>query len=269
MCEPGDPSVASAVRVRGAADLIADQRSALRRAAEDLQRWEAAQIEVLIPGDLGWPTQLDDLDQPPLVLYARGRPLRRSLLRSVTVVGSRSASTQGLRLATSWSASLAERQFTVVSGAAFGIDAAAHRGALSAGGPTVAVLAAGVDVASPAAHADLLSQIAERGTIVSELPPGTAPARHRFLARNRLIAACTPGTVVVQAAPRSGALATARRAAALHRIVMAVPGSVGEAAHAGCHALIRDGVAVLVRDAADVAELVGPIGRDGPGSLAD
>lgn len=266
--EPGDPAVAASLRRCGAASLLVGRSDAVQWAVESLPRWADAGIDVLVPGDPGWPSQLDDLEQPPLVLYTRGSPLRRSLLRSVTVVGSRSATTDGLRVAAAWSAALARQGFTVVSGAAFGIDAAAHRGALSVGGSTVAVLAAGVDVASPAAHSDLLHQIAHHGTIVSEVPPGTAPARHRFLARNRVIAAATPGTVVVQAAPRSGALATARRAAALHRVVMAVPGSVSDAAHAGCHTLIRDGVAVLVRAPADIAELLGPITTSSAGSLA-
>jgi DNA processing protein len=256
--EPGDAAVAAALRSGSAADLI-PHAGWLQRASRSAQRWRADGIEILIPGDTGWPRQLDDLPLPPLVLYSRGLPLRPLLLPSVTMVGSRAASADGVRAARRWSRDLACAGYTVVSGGAFGIDAAAHEGALSAG-RTVAVLASGVDVPSPAAHADLLSRIARSGALVSELPPGTRPARHRFLARNRLIAALTPGTVVVQAAPRSGALATARRAADLHRVVMAVPGSVDDPAHGGCHRLIRDAVAVLVRGPGDIAALLEPIG---------
>ncbi len=257
--EPADAAVAAAMRAGSAADLI-PHPGWLQRAAQSAQRWRADGIEILIPGDPGWPRQLDDLALPPLVLYCRGLPLRPLLLPSVTVVGSRAASADGVRTARRWSGELAGAGYAVVSGAAFGIDAAAHDGALAAAGRTVAVLASGVDVPSPAAHAGLLSRIARSGALVSELPPGTRPARHRFLARNRLIAALTPGTVVVQAAPRSGALATARRAADLHRVVMAVPGSVDDPAHGGCHRLIRDDVAVLVRGPDDIAELLEPIG---------
>jgi DNA processing protein len=259
--EPGD--AARAAWQGGAAAALLAHPERLTQAARSAQRWQAHGIGIHIPGDAGWPSQLDDLPAPPLVLYTRGQPLRPLLLRSVTVVGSRSATGDGLRLAHDWAQSLAASGCTVVSGAAFGIDAAAHQGALAAG-RTVAVLASGVDVASPAAHAGLLHRIGQAGAVVSELPPGTRPARHRFLTRNRLIAALTPGTVVVQAAQRSGALATARRAAELHRVVMAVPGAVTDPAHDGCHALIRDAAAVLVRRPADVAELLAPIGAPAP-----
>lgn len=255
--EPGDRAVAA---WRGtAAAAIRNDPGRLRDSADRLRAWRAAGIEVLIPGDAGWPTQVDDLAAPPLVLYTRGQPLRRLLLPSVTVVGSRAATSHGCRVAQDWSRALAAAGCCVVSGAAFGIDAAAHRGALAVG-YTVAVLASGVDVASPVAHRDLLARIAACGAVVSELPPGTRPARHRFLARNRLIAALAPVTLVVQAAPRSGASATARRAADLHRVVAAVPGAVGDPAHWGCHDLIRQGIATLVRDPAEVVELVAPIG---------
>ncbi|MFP5369177.1 MAG: DNA-processing protein DprA, partial [Actinomycetes bacterium] len=159
---------------------------------------------------------------------------------------------------------LGERGWTVVSGGAFGIDAAAHRGALAADAPTVAVLACGVDRVYPSAHGPLFHRIAESGLLVSEWPPGAAPHRHRFLVRNRLIAALTRGTVVVEAAARSGAQATARRAQRLGRQVMVVPGPVTSAMSVGCHELLRDEEldARLVADAAHVVETVGRLGED-------
>jgi DNA processing protein len=152
----------------------------------------------------------------------------------------------------------------VVSGGAFGIDAAAHRGAMAAEAPTVAVLACGVDRPYPAAHGALFHRIAETGLLVSEWPPGCAPLRHRFLVRNRLIAALTRGTVVVEAAARSGAQATARRAQQLGRQVLVVPGPVTSAMSVGCHELLREEElgATLVASAAHVISAVGRIGDD-------
>jgi DNA processing protein len=156
-----------------------------------------------------------------------------------------------------------------VSGAAYGIDGAAHRGALAADGPTVAILGCGVDRPYPAGHASLLDRIAERGLVVSEYPPGTPPARHRFLVRNRLIAALAAGVVVVEAGRRSGTRNTAATAAGLGRLVMAVPGPVGSAMSVGCHELLRTGEASLVTAAAEVAETVGRIGVDLAPAAAD
>jgi DNA processing protein len=152
----------------------------------------------------------------------------------------------------------------VVSGGAYGIDGAGHRGALAAGGPTLAVLACGVDRPYPAGHDALFVRIAATGLLVSEWPPGTAPHGHRFLVRNRLIAALSRGTVVVESAARSGAQATARRARDLGRTVMVVPGPVTSAMSVGCHELLRDSgmQAVLVASAAHVIETVGTIGDD-------
>jgi DNA processing protein len=174
-------------------------------------------------------------------------------------VGSRSATTYGVAVAGEIAAHLAAERVTVVSGAAFGIDQAAHRGALAGRGPTVAVLACGVDRAYPVAHRDLLTYIAETGLVVSELPPGCAPTKHRFLARNRVIAALALGTVVVEAAVRSGALNTASWAALLNRTVMGVPGPVTSAPSEGVHELLR-GNAALVTRGSDVMELVSPVG---------
>lgn len=238
--------------------------------AADLERAARLGIRWLVPGDPEWPAGLDDLEgseplqgmgRAPLGLWVRG-PLRLDALPSpVAIVGSRSATTYGTDVAAELAAGLARAGCAVVSGAAFGIDQAAHRGALAADGPTVAVLACGVDRAYPAAHRRLLDHLAEHGAIVSELAPGCAPTRLRFLARNRVIAALTRATVVVEAAVRSGALNTAGWAQRLHRPVMGVPGPVTSAPSEGVHALIRQGGATLVTRAEHVLELAGGIGE--------
>jgi DNA processing protein len=182
--------------------------------------------------------------------------------RSVAIVGARASSSYGEFVASELASGLAVRGFTVVSGAAFGIDAAAHRGALAVDGGTVAVVASGVDRAYPAAHQSLIQRIGDVGAVVSEVPPGSAPTRSRFLARNRLIAALASGSVVVEAGLRSGARSTVSAAVELCRPVGAVPGPVTSMVSAGCHEELRAGRAVLVTDAAEVAELVGAMGED-------
>jgi DNA processing protein len=181
--------------------------------------------------------------------------------RAVAVVGARACSSYGEHVAVDLGAGLAQRGWTVVSGAAFGIDVAAHRGALAIGGGTVAVLACGVDIVYPSAHGRLLSAVRRGGVVISEVPPGARPTKSRFLARNRVIAALSRGTVVVEAAIRSGARNTAGHAESLSRPVMAVPGPVTSPMSAGCHELIRLG-ASMVTDSADVIELVGALGDD-------
>src|SRR5918993_1125190 len=199
----------------------------------------------------------------PIGLWLRGPGGLASLMRrSVAVVGSRAATAYGNGITTDLAADLAERGITVVSGGAFGIDAAAHRGALTVGGPTVGVLACGVDVAYPPANEQLFAQIAREHLLVSELPPGAHPTRVRFLARNRLIAAMSSATVVVEAAFRSGARNTAGWALECGRPLMAVPGSVYSRGSTGPHLMIRSGQAVLVTNAADVLELVSASGQD-------
>jgi DNA processing protein len=252
----------------------------------DLARAERCGARLVIPEDDEWPAlplhaltvatsrePADHRDQPdrtlapvpPVALWVRG-PARLDELveRSVAVVGSRASTAYGEHVAGELGYQLGERGWTVVSGGAFGIDAAAHRGALAAEAPTVAVLACGVDRPYPAAHGALFSRIAETGLLLSEWPPGCAPLRHRFLVRNRLIAALTRGTVVVEAAARSGAQATAKRAHLLGRQVMVVPGPVTSAMSVGCHELLRDeeAGATLVASAAHVIEAVGGIGVD-------
>ena len=219
---------------------------------------------VVVPGDPGWPVGLDRLTQRPYCLFVRGAADLGALVeRSVAVVGSRAATDYGLRVAADLAEGLASRGFTVVSGAAYGIDTAAHRAALAADGLTVAVLACGVDRAYPTAHRGMLEQVARGpGAVVSEVPLGCAPYRSRFLARNRIIATLARATVVVEANLRSGSLTTARAALAHHLPVGAVPGPVTSMTSAGCHDLVRNCGAVLVTDAADVAELAARIGDD-------
>lgn len=228
---------------------------------------------VVIPEDDEWPTQIADLGlatrrenadvAPPVCLWVRGTPrLDETLRRSVALVGARAATEYGRHVATELGYGLADRGWTVVSGGAYGIDAGAHRGALAAGGRTVAVFACGVDTAYPVGHLSLFERIAEDGLLVSEWPPGVSPQRHRFLIRNRVIAAVTSGTVVVEAAARSGSRATLARAHRLGRAAMAVPGPVTSAMSVGAHLEIREERARLVTTAQEVLEEVGRIGAD-------
>jgi DNA processing protein len=238
------------------------------RAAEpdaDLRVARDCGVRFVCPGDAEWPGQLDDLgDARPLGLWVRGAPsLRMWALRSVAVVGARACTEYGAHMAATLACGLAERGWVVVSGGAYGVDGAAHRGALGAGGATVAVLACGVDRPYPPGHTELITRIAEQGLVVGELPPGDHPTPSRFVLRNRVIAALTRGTVVVEAAYRSGSLVTARAAQRLGRHTMGVPGPATSALSAGVHELLR-GDAVLVTDAEEVVELVGDMGELAP-----
>ncbi|MFB6440466.1 DNA-processing protein DprA [Streptomyces sp. NPDC056411] len=250
-------------------------RAARARPAEDLATVASLGGRFLCPGDDEWPGQLDDLgDARPIGLWVRGRAnLRLWALRSVAVVGARACTEYGAHLAAALGAGLADRGWTVASGAAYGIDGAAHRGTLAADGATIAVLASGIDHAYPRGHTELIGRIAEQGLVVAELPPGDHPTRSRFIQRNRVIAALTRGTVVVEAELRSGSLVTARRALALGRFTMGMPGPVTSALSAGVHQLLR-GEATVVTDADEVIELVGSIGdlapeRRGPALVRD
>ncbi|MFG2627263.1 DNA-processing protein DprA [Streptomyces sp. NPDC048473] len=231
----------------------------------DLSAVAALGGRFICPGDREWPSQLDDLaDARPTGLWVRGpRDLRLWALRSVAVVGARACTPYGSHMAASLGAGLAELGWVVVSGAAFGVDGAAHRGALAVDGATMAVLACGVDVAYPRGHAELIGRMAEQGLVIGELPPSDHPTRSRFILRNRVIAALTRGTVVVEAEYRSGSLVTARSAQRLGRFTMGVPGPATSGLSAGVHELLR-GEGILVTDAAEVAELVGDIGELAP-----
>ena len=281
--EPGSVPLATEVAAKGGEraydDLLAgrsllSEDLALRAQRVDpvaeLLRAAEQGIRFAVPGDDEWPAMLDDLafaDELqqrggiPVGLWVRGpRRLDEMVQHAVAVVGSRAATSYGCQLAADIGAKVAAAGVTVVSGAAFGIDFHAHRGALTVDGPTVAVLAGGVDRAYPEKHAPLLEHIAHTGLLVSEAPLGAASMRVRFLARNRLIAALARGTVVVEAAVRSGALNTANWTAGLGRTLMGVPGPVNSAASEGVHQLIRSRGALLVTRPEEVLEAVGPMG---------
>ena len=238
-------------------------RPAARRCRDEERLADTSRdgIRLSCPGDAEWPGALDQLGQGrPYALWLRGHAdLRFACSRSVSMVGSRAATSYGGHVAGEIAADLGERGWTVVSGGAYGIDAAAHRGALAAEAVTIAVLACGVDYPYPAGHADLFAAIAGQGLVISEWPPGRHPARTRFLVRNRVIAALGCGTVIVEAGERSGALNTARHAATLGKPLMAVPGPVTSAQSAGCHRIIRDWGASCVTRAADIIELLSPL----------
>ena len=224
----------------------------------ELAAWWRDGIRLVIPGDAEWPSQLDVLGQArPWGLWVRGHAdLRYACLRSVSVVGTRAATGYGSYVCGEMAVSLADAGWTIVSGGAFGIDGCAHRGAIAVAGITVAVLPCGVDLAYPRAHEGLFRSIREQGALVSEWPPGRMPTKHGFLVRNRVIAALSRGTVVVEAALRSGALNTARHAHDQSRPLMAVPGLVTSPQSAGCHQAIREWGAVCVTGARDVMELL-------------
>jgi DNA processing protein len=240
-------------------------RLSLLPSAARLAAWQDSGLRVIIPGDAEWPAAVDDLgDARPLVLWLRGgADLRYCSLRSVAMVGARAATHYGTHVTLPMAAGLAERGMSIVSGGAFGIDTAAHRGALAADGLTVAVLGGGLTFGYPRGNASLFEAIEAQGVLVSECPPEQAPTRPGFLIRNRLIAALGRGTVVVEAALRSGALNTAKHARELCRPVMAVPGPVTSEMSAGCHELIREYGAMCVTDASDVLAHLEPSGDTG------
>lgn len=214
-------------------------------------------LRVLLPGDPLWPHPFTDLGRhAPLALWVRGDP-RHLTGRALSVVGARAASGYGSDVTSELAAGAALSGATIVSGAAYGIDAVAHRTALHLELPTVAILAGGADRAYPRAHEELLRAVSRHGTVCSEMPPGAAPTRWRFLMRNRLIAALGTATLVTEAGARSGTLNTAGHASQLGRTVGAVPGPVTSAASAGCHRLIREYGAILVTSVPEVLELIG------------
>jgi DNA processing protein len=278
LVEPDDSFIGDAVRDRGAAEVLAEIREGrlvTKRLGSyrsrlptldidgDLGRTQGLGARIVVPGDPEWPGCLDDLgSRRPFLLWVTGDgDLSVLSRRAVAVVGARACTAYGEHVASELGLGLAQRGWTVVSGAAFGIDVAVHRGALAVDGAAVAVLACGVDIVYPSAHSRLLGAVRSAGAVVSELPPGSRPTKSRFLARNRMIASLGRGTVVVEAALRSGARNTAGHADQLSRPVMAVPGPVTSPLSAGCHELIRIG-ASMVTDTADVVELLGAMGGD-------
>ena len=282
--EPGDATTSSLVRQLGAERALERSRTAAegetgevlaqRLAAVDAARQldQAARcgIRFLVPGDAEWPTGLDQLDDAvtdegfggtPPGLWVKGLMPLTELATSVAVVGSRAASVYGVEMARAVCEHLALCGVPVVSGGALGIDFEAHDATLSADGTTAAVLACGVDRVYPAQNRRLLQHLAAEFAVVSEQPPGSAPTRPRFLARNRLIAAMTSGTVVVEAALRSGALNTAGWAESLNRHVMCVPGPVTSYTSRGVNNFLREGRGTVVTHGAEVLELVGAAGE--------
>ncbi|MEV5836002.1 DNA-processing protein DprA [Nocardia sp. NPDC052112] len=246
-------------------------RREIDSAARDLEVMERLGGRVVTPDDAEWPTwrmlglcQLEpgrDRDGAvPLVLWVRGpRSLVESSERAIAVVGARCSSGYGEHVTGEIVGDLAAQGWTIVSGAAFGIDGTAHRAALAVGAPTIAVLACGVDRPYPAQHERLLAEIAETGLVISEYPPGTVAHKNQFLARNRLIAALADGVLVVEAGLRSGARNTVKWARRLGRPALAIPGPVTAAASAGCHRMIREGEALLVTRAEEVIDEAGPL----------
>ncbi|WP_460774132.1 DNA-processing protein DprA [Microbacterium sp. GXF7504] len=286
LAEPGD-GVAGALRgslggneaydLVVAGDRVAEASAATgldrRAVAEARARWlpravpgllatalaDAARVDatLLAPGDDDWPGALDDLGpHAPACLWVRGDV--QALVRpSVAVVGARAATAYGEHVAGEFAAGIADAGAAVVSGAAYGIDGAAHRAVLAVGGTTVAFLAGGCDRLYPAGNGAMLERIVRTGAVVGEAPCGASPTKWRFLARNRLIAALSGATVVVEAGARSGSLNTAGHAAALGRPLGAVPGPVTSAASVGTHRLLREYDARCVTSAAEALELIG------------
>ncbi len=263
----GPVEAARRVRVGELPTVVAteiERRRGLELAERDLAAGEKTGARLLVPEAPDWPTEpLTALDAEPGGLPHAGSPLGLwvrghddlSLLahRSVAIIGARAASGYGETTAADFAHQLAQQGFPIVSSGSYGIDGASHRGALTAGASTVAVLPCGIDVAYPAGHAVLLDSIAARsGLLVSEYPPGTPPVRHRCAARSRLLAALARATVVVEAGRRSGARDTAALARTLGRPVLAVPGSIHSATSIGCHDLIQAHTATLAASVADV-----------------
>ncbi|MFC4945389.1 DNA-processing protein DprA [Pseudonocardia sp. GCM10023141] len=268
----GAVEAAERIRVGAVSEAVSRETASRRtvdRAAADLAAGAAAGARLLTPEHPEWPhwallactTSGVAALAPPVALWVRGPGRLEQLCdQALGVVGARAATDYGAHVAGDISAGVAQAGFTVISGAAIGIDGAAHRGALVVGGATVAVLACGVDRAYPVAHEVLLGRIAATGLVISEYPPGCVPGRHRFLVRNRLIAALSGAVLVVEAALRSGAQRTAADARALGRPVLAVPGPVTSGMSAGCHRLIQEG-ALLVTRTEEVLEAGGRIGE--------
>ncbi len=276
IAEPGDGAAGALIAAVGAVEALRtaatptdDEWTAARarwsprlrpaavRSALDGARRAGARL--VVPGDPDWPSRVDDLGfHAPVALWVRGS-VGDPLAPAVSIVGARAATPYGEGVTADLAAELGESGVTIISGAAYGIDGAAHRAALSAGATTVAFLAGGVDRAYPRGHEGLLERIAVSGAVWSETPCGSSPTKWRFLARNRLIAAMADAVVVVEAGWRSGSLNTAAHAATLGRALGAVPGPVTSAASAGCHRILREYCGVCVTSAEDVREMLGDV----------
>jgi DNA processing protein len=223
--------------------------------APAFQSIEKAGARFIIPGDEQWPLRVDELECPPIGLIVKGN-LEILSNPSLAIVGTRNPTPYGVRIAGDFAAGFVDREWDIVSGGAYGIDSAAHRGALVAEGRTIAVIASGIDLQYPSGNTRLFDEICENGAIVTEVMPGVPALPHRFLTRNRIIAALSQATLVVEAAFRSGSLRTARDAAELMRPVMAIPGPINSPSSEGCHRLIGERAAELVTSVADAIELI-------------
>ena len=210
---------------------------------------------LITPDDEDWPEQLNDLAAPPIGLILKGN-INALHQPSLAIVGTRNPTSYGARIAGEFAAGFADREWAIVSGGAYGIDSYAHKGALIAEGVTVAVVASGIDINYPAGNTRLFAEICESGAMVTEFMPGHKALPNRFLTRNRLIAALSKATLVVEAAFRSGSLRTARDAAEIFRPVMAIPGPITSPTSEGCHRLIGERAAEIVTSVADAVEFV-------------
>jgi DNA processing protein len=254
---------------RIAEGIYSDKRRGGKSIEEALKSTDAsglvAQMEetnsfLITRSDEDWPHSLNDLKAPPIALIGRGE--RSALLgfsSSISIVGTRNPTQYGVRVAGDFAAGVVDRGWAVVSGGAFGIDSAAHKGALVAEGQTIAILGGGVNSIFPSGNDRLFREIIENGLLLSEVLPNVHAIPSRFLIRNRLIAAISRATVVVEAAFRSGSLRTARDAAEIFRPVLAVPGPINAPTSDGCHRLIGERTAEIVTSVADLMELVGPL----------
>ncbi len=222
---------------------------------EALHAAHEASSVYITPSDPLWPVQLNDLDAPPIGMYVKGN-VEALKNRSIAIVGSRNPTPYGTRIAGDFAAGFVDREWDIISGGAYGIDSSAHRGALVAEGRTIAVIASGIDTPYPSGNSRLFDEICENGAIITEVVPGVPALPHRFLTRNRIIAALSQSTLVVEAAFRSGSLRTARDAAQLLRPVMAIPGPINSPSSEGCHRLIGERAAELVTSVADACELI-------------
>ncbi|KQB86635.1 DNA-processing protein DprA [Corynebacterium lowii] len=277
------PQIAEAIRARKrwVGDLLAHTatRYDWDRAQQDLEIAQAHRARLIYPGHEEWPTEQIEhafgfartgMSQhvrtyqsdavAPHALWVRGGSLAQLCAQAVSVVGTRAQSRYGAQATAQLVRGLSQHRWTIVSGGALGIDAEAHQAALAAGGTTIAVLACGIDRVYPARHGRLFDSIAAAGAVVTEYPPEVPPQRHRFLTRNRLVAALSQGTVVVEAAWRSGALNTLSWAEGLGRVAMAVPGPITGTGSLGCHERIREGRAQMVTSADDIRALLSAVG---------
>lgn len=267
----GPATAATHIRAGRVPDAVARETSARRdqdRVDDDYAAAERVGARLVVPEDAEWPTQRlatlataahsgTSWATPPVALWVRGTtPLRDAFDRAAAVIGARAATSYGEHVAAEFGRALADSGITVVAGAGYGIDGAAHRGALAADGMTAALLACGVDIAYPAGHTTLIDRVAAQGLLLSEYPPGSPPARHRFVARSRLVAALTGATVVVEASVRSGVRNTVGIATALGKPVLVVPGPITSAMSTLCHDLLRAGEARIATTPGDVQHVL-------------